>query len=175
MANSISEVLSRCLPHSLWVAGAWQSKRPQAASIELDSPGNKVETLQGEESGRGNGETSQSPTHLPEEKQCGTKGALRCKTSQLLVLMLCRTPVPLSNRQSLPSACRQGCPGFDFPHLGMARNERVSFGTCPCESETQPQRGKHRRKSLAEAVCLPREGAGHILMGALRQSPQRKH
>lgn len=87
MANSISEVLSRCLPHSLWVTGAWQSKRPQAASIEQDSPGNKVETLaksqgnkvetlQGEESGRGNGETSQSPTHLPEEKQCGTMGAL---------------------------------------------------------------------------------------------------
>lgn len=85
-------------------------------------------------------------------------GVWGCKASPILGLMPCRTPVPLSNWQSLPSACRQGCPGFDIPHLGMARNERVSFGTCPKESETQLRRGRHGRESRAEACLLALTG-----------------
>lgn len=99
-------------------------------------------------------------------------GALGWKTSQLPVLVLAG---PQCHWQSLPAACRQGCPGFDFPLWGMARDECVSFGTCHRESEMSPQGGKHRRESLADAVCLPCQGTGNILMGIFKQCPQRKH
>jgi len=91
------------------------------------------------------------------------------KASQLLVLIPCTTPVPLINDQSLPSACRHGCPGFDFPHLGMARNKRVSFGTCPCESETPPQRVSHRQRPFA----CPNRSRGYFGGGFRAVSPEK--
>lgn len=167
---SISETLSRFYLSLMGDSSMAKEKADSRHWAGYKRPKKKKIRLEKKQSGGENGERRELHTqHHHQEKHCRVLGVLGHKTSRALVVLLCRTAAPLSNPQSLPSVwTRQGCPGVDFPHLGMVRNKRVSFGTCPCKSEVQPQRGGER------ATGLHWKGAGGISVGVLAQSAQRK-